>query len=1145
MRFRRFRVFLTLTIFLLLGLYYLSDTRGWGGRPPITLKNAKPSFGLTSNHEDVGPNNDKGSVLKNARPDDPDQIALPGSEVKGGKAKGSDKEKGDALEFPHKKPPEGPDIDVKLPKGKHDKHTATSTFGPIHFTPSPEFFHIPDKSIIPLPTGQPKAIPQIQHNFARETSIERKSRVTKLKRLKRTFLKHWAGYKEHAWDHDELRPVSGGYQDPFAGWRATLVDTLDMLWIMDLKDEFEEAVEEVANIDFTTTPRDSLPLFEVVIRYLGGLIAAYDISEGKYTVLLDKAKELAEVLMPAFDTPNRMPVTNYRWKPDALGYPRAAAAGTVLAEIGSLNMEFIRLAQITKNNKYYDAVARITDALEAFQNHTKIPGLWPLSIDATGGCAIGDLQKELVEASTGTKIENAGTSAEKDAGRKMKDMVKDDSSVLSKPEVGDILEQKDRSSFDEEKASGTLKKALHKDSSSLEDSNDLVADFKADKGETKLPSSLLHEKRAPPRYADDPSKHKDAPLVSEVESGKDKKLSSSDRDRTLSDTATHKDKSSSGEDDGTDQPKQLGIVGKSPKKPSLDLTKYKDQSSFGEDEAPEIQQPGSTDKSGEGSSNAKAKGKDLSSFSEDDELGDEVVNHHDDPKSTNQAVRQKDKYFFGDDIGSERKRPSSKEPANAGGHERQKTSEKATSKHGQDEDEDEDVKPRLRQNKPMHKCVRNGLRSQYGEHGIDKFTLGGMADSVYEYLPKAYLLLGGLENQYRRMHETAMPAVKDYLLFRAMTNETKRPVYFTGDYSSQGNYNENIERIDGTFTPHTGHLTCFQGAFIGLAGRAFKNEKDVDLARKLTDGCVWAYEQTITGIMPELLDMVPCANLTGSCKFDQTLWWEKIDPHAEEKVKINIKLIDEAKAEQNHESDPSKSSKRSLDSLIERFFPPTKTVDNAVGIEMKNERDADALPKKTSSDPLWADGFTPADSFKLERRRPPNQPHPQDPEEAHSSLMSQPTTVPDLMNKVTKNQHLAPGITKMQAREYILRPEAIESVFYMYRITGDGYWRDKGWQMFESIDNATSTEYGNSAISDVTVGDDTRRDKAESFWTAETLKYFWLLFSEPNKVSLDDWVFNTEAHPFRRPDLDVKREREAEQMRRRKGMGGNMVWDLD
>lgn len=41
--------------------------------------------------------------------------------------------------------------------------------------------------------------------------------------------------------------------------------------------------------------------------------------------------------------------------------------------------------------------------------------------------------------------------------------------------------------------------------------------------------------------------------------------------------------------------------------------------------------------------------------------------------------------------------------------------------------------------------------------------------------------------------------------------------------------------------------------------------------------------------------------------------------------------------------------------------------------------------------------------------------------------------------------------------------------------------------------------------------------RQQSFWIAETLKYFYLIFSEPELISLDDYVFNTEAHPLKRP----------------------------
>ena len=76
----------------------------------------------------------------------------------------------------------------------------------------------------------------------------------------------------------------------------------------------------------------------------------------------------------------------------------------------------------------------------------------------------------------------------------------------------------------------------------------------------------------------------------------------------------------------------------------------------------------------------------------------------------------------------------------------------------------------------------------------------------------------------------------------------------------------------------------------------------------------------------------------------------------------------------------------------------------------------------------------------------------------------------------------------------------------MYRITGDTTWREKGWKMFEAINKHTKAEYGYSAIGDVTTEETYQKDEMESFWTAETLKYFYLLFSTEDKIDLDKWV---------------------------------------
>lgn len=76
----------------------------------------------------------------------------------------------------------------------------------------------------------------------------------------------------------------------------------------------------------------------------------------------------------------------------------------------------------------------------------------------------------------------------------------------------------------------------------------------------------------------------------------------------------------------------------------------------------------------------------------------------------------------------------------------------------------------------------------------------------------------------------------------------------------------------------------------------------------------------------------------------------------------------------------------------------------------------------------------------------------------------------------------------------------------MYRITGDEKWRDKGWKMFQAVQTYTQTDHGNSAISDVTSSVPFHKDQMESFWLAETLKYYYLLFSDPSVISLDDYV---------------------------------------
>lgn len=85
---------------------------------------------------------------------------------------------------------------------------------------------------------------------------------------------------------------------------------------------------------------------------------------------------------------------------------------------------------------------------------------------------------------------------------------------------------------------------------------------------------------------------------------------------------------------------------------------------------------------------------------------------------------------------------------------------------------------------------------------------------------------------------------------------------------------------DRIFEYEITHLTCFIGGMYGLGAKIFGRDKDLETAKKLTDGCVWAYQMTPTGLMPEAAEILACPTLE-KCEFNQTLWEEKLDPSAD------------------------------------------------------------------------------------------------------------------------------------------------------------------------------------------------------------------------------------------------------------------------
>ena len=124
--------------------------------------------------------------------------------------------------------------------------------------------------------------------------------------------------------------------------------------------------------------------------------------------------------------------------------------------------------------------------------------------------------------------------------------------------------------------------------------------------------------------------------------------------------------------------------------------------------------------------------------------------------------------------------------------------------------------------------------------------------------------------------------------------------------------------------------------------------------------------------------------------------------------------------------------------------------------------------------------------------------------------------------------HIGPEIVEFEKNgkytvrdpKYILRPETIESIFYMYRYTHDEKYRDWGWKIALAINEACRTP--NGAFSSLfrtdaaggRGGEQLKMDKMESFFFAETLKYLYLLFSDDEVMKLDKFVLTTEAHPL-------------------------------
>lgn len=150
-----------------------------------------------------------------------------------------------------------------------------------------------------------------------------------------------------------------------------------------------------------------------------------------------------------------------------------------------------------------------------------------------------------------------------------------------------------------------------------------------------------------------------------------------------------------------------------------------------------------------------------------------------------------------------------------------------------------------------------------------KFTLGSMVDSLYEYFPKQHMLLGGMGSQYQVLYERAIDAAKTHLFFRPLTPQNEdilvsgyKEIYSAGS--------------EADLVPKGQHLACFVGGMVGIGAKIFKRTGELDIAKKLTDGCIWAYDSMASGIMPEEFELVPCSSESDSCEWSEERWHDAV-----------------------------------------------------------------------------------------------------------------------------------------------------------------------------------------------------------------------------------------------------------------------------
>lgn len=187
----------------------------------------------------------------------------------------------------------------------------------------------------------------------------------------------WNGYKQYAWGHDELKPLSKqpfDWYGPGHSLLMTPVDALDTLVLMGLNQQADEArklIDTQLNFNQDIYVKD----FEITIRLMGGLLSGYQLTGDKR--LLELADDLGRRMLPIFDSPTGMPYEYVNLRTGAVRGTRSNPA-----EIGSLFIEYGMLARLTGRQEYSSKAKRAV--VELYKRSSRI-GLVGSGIDVETG----------------------------------------------------------------------------------------------------------------------------------------------------------------------------------------------------------------------------------------------------------------------------------------------------------------------------------------------------------------------------------------------------------------------------------------------------------------------------------------------------------------------------------------------------------------------------------------------------------------------------------------------------------------------------------------------------------------------------------------------------------------------------------------